>query len=268
MISVFGANLDKIVIGKFLDATSLGYYTIARQLILLPIRKINPILTKVAFPVFSKIENRGQLQSFYTKAVVYLVLVNIPLILGLAFVSSDFVVFIYGQKWLPSAEIIQILSILALLRTFGSLSGSILLSRGRSDIEFYWHIVRILFTVICFYFLLSIELSISMAAWAMVISAATLAVFWHIIIIRVVQLNYRQLLKEVIQLVSFGLIMGLGIYMVDKITFQSVFYALICKVLAGGLIYTSLVVIFKKESLEFLQKSFFKSKKTAVQTRN
>lgn len=43
-----------ILIGSFIGAEALGIYNLAYQIVTLPVLKINPIITRVAFPVFAK----------------------------------------------------------------------------------------------------------------------------------------------------------------------------------------------------------------------
>lgn len=140
-VAYFNTNFDYILIGSMLGAKALGYYTLAYNLVLRPAQKINPVITKVAFPVFSKVQNDiKRLKRGYLKILRLLSTTNFPIMAGLAVVAPVAVPIIFGDKWLPSIILIQILAIVGLLRSIGNPVGSILLSRGRADLSFKWNL--------------------------------------------------------------------------------------------------------------------------------
>ena len=140
-INYLNSNLDYLLIGSMLGAKSLGYYTLAYNLIIRPSSLINPVITKVAFPVFSRMQNEtNRLKRGYLKVLQLLSTVNFPVMVGLAVVAPIAVPVIFGEQWLPSILLIQILTIVGLLRSTGNPVGSLLLSKGRADLGFKWNL--------------------------------------------------------------------------------------------------------------------------------
>ena len=140
-INYLNSNLDYLLIGSMLGAKSLGYYTLAYNLIIRPSSLINPVITKVAFPVFSRMQNdTAKLKRGYLKVLQLLSTVNFPIMAGLAVVAPIAVPVIFGEKWLPSIILIQILAIVGLLRSTGSPVGSLMLAKGRADLGFKWNL--------------------------------------------------------------------------------------------------------------------------------
>lgn len=62
------------------------------------------------------------------------------MMVGLAVVAPIAVPVIFGEQWLPSIILIQILAIVGLLRSTGNPVGSLLLSKGRADLGFKWNL--------------------------------------------------------------------------------------------------------------------------------
>lgn len=140
-INYLNSNLDYLLIGSMLGAKSLGYYTLAYNLIIRPSLLINPVITKVAFPVFSRMQSEtDRLKRGYLKVLQLLSTVNFPMMAGLAVVAPMAVPVIFGEQWLPSIILIQILTLVGLLRSTGSPVGSLLLAKGRADLGFKWNI--------------------------------------------------------------------------------------------------------------------------------
>jgi len=140
-VNYFNSNLDYLLIGSLLGAEALGYYTLAYNLIIRPSSMINPIITRVAFPVFSKIQmNIQKLKNGYLKVLQLLSVVNFPIMFGMAVVAPIAIPLIFGDKWIPSIILAQILSVVGLLRATGNPAGALLLARGRADLGFKWNL--------------------------------------------------------------------------------------------------------------------------------
>ncbi len=140
-VNYFNSNLDYLLIGSLLGAEALGYYTLAYNLIIRPSSMINPIITRVAFPVFSKLQKDLQkLKDGYLKVLQFLSVVNFPIMIGMAVVAPIAIPLIFGEKWIPSIILIQILSVVGLLRAIGNPAGALLLARGRADLGFKWNL--------------------------------------------------------------------------------------------------------------------------------
>lgn len=140
-IVYFNNQFDVILIGKLLGTEALGIYSLTKQLVMRPAQVINPIITNVTFPIMAKIQDDlPRLKSVYLKIINYLSSVNFPIYILMVALASSLVPLVLGEKWINAIEIFQILSIYALVRSTTNPAGSLLLSRGRADIGFWWSI--------------------------------------------------------------------------------------------------------------------------------
>jgi O-antigen/teichoic acid export membrane protein len=105
-------HVDYFIIGRFFGATALGYYTIAFQLVIIPIQRIVGVLNMVLFPSFSKIQNDTiRLKNGFLQALKFLTLVLIP-ISSFVFITADTLIpFLYSYKWLPSVPVVRLLAL-------------------------------------------------------------------------------------------------------------------------------------------------------------
>ena len=141
-ISYVGSRLDQLLIGGMLGASALGYYNFAYNLAMQPVTRVNPILTRVAFPTLSKVQHdRARLQRGYLKVLRLLTLTNAPLLVGFAVVAPRLIPLVFGDQWIPSVILVQLLSFVALLRAVANPVGSLLLARGRADLGFRWNVL-------------------------------------------------------------------------------------------------------------------------------
>jgi O-antigen/teichoic acid export membrane protein len=133
------ANLDTIIIGRYLGTEAVGVYSLAQRVTQLPKRYINPVIAKVAFPVFAK-QNRDKAQMAESLLQLQRSLshLNAPLIVGLCLVAPLLIPLVYGQKWQSSVPLVQLLCALGLV---GGVSGPTQLVRtalGHVRFNFHW----------------------------------------------------------------------------------------------------------------------------------
>lgn len=140
-INYLNSNLDYLLIGSMLGASALGYYTLAYNLVIKPSSMINLVITKVAFPVFSLLQDETEkLRMGYFKVLQLLATVNFPLMVGLAVVAPVAVPVIFGKQWQPSIILVQIMTVVGLLRSTGNPVGALILAKGRADLGFKWNL--------------------------------------------------------------------------------------------------------------------------------
>ena len=144
-VNFLSANIDYIIIGRFLGPVALGFYTLAYQIVIFPLNKINPIITEVSFPVFSRIqEDNYRIKKGYLKTINYISVLSFPMLIGMFGVAPEFILLVYGEKWKPTIIILQILCFVGLYKSLVNPVGSILLAKGKADIGFYWNVFAVI----------------------------------------------------------------------------------------------------------------------------
>lgn len=145
MVNLIGNNIDYLVIGRVLGATQLGYYTLAFNLTNIPRYQLNPVITTVAFPLFSSVQHDdSKLRSGYQKTLSYVSLISFPLLIGLFAIAEPFIRIVYGEVWLPAVPALQAYCFLGIIYALGNPIGSIILAKGRADIGFWCNALAVL----------------------------------------------------------------------------------------------------------------------------
>jgi O-antigen/teichoic acid export membrane protein len=142
ILNYFVRNADYLLIGKFLGAQQLGYYTLAYRLMLYPLQSITAVISRVMFPAFSQIkDDDARFSRIYLKMVGLIAFITFPMMLGLMAVSEPFVLVFFGDNWRPVALLLLILAPVGMLQSIGGTVGMIYQARGRTDWMFRWGIV-------------------------------------------------------------------------------------------------------------------------------
>ncbi len=141
-LNYLAANMDYIIIGRLLGPAALGFYTLAYQIATLPQTRVNPVVTRVAFPAFSRFQHDDDaLCRGYLKVIKYISLVTVPMLAGLLLVAPEFITILYGNNWIPAILVLQLLCGVGVFKSLGNPVGSVYMAKGRADLGFYQNLV-------------------------------------------------------------------------------------------------------------------------------
>lgn len=143
LLNMLYTQMYALLIGKLFSARDLGFYTRAENTKNLPVSVLTGVLNRVAFPVFSTIAtDSDRLVRGLRKVIIIIMLLNIPVMLGLAVVAEPLVVTLFGAKWLPSVPFLQVLCLGGVLWPLHALNLNVLMAQGRSDLFFRLEIIK------------------------------------------------------------------------------------------------------------------------------
>lgn len=142
----FNSRVDQLLIGMLMGPLALGYYNFAFRLVLQPVQMLNPVLTQVALPLFSIVQDDTvSLKKGFLKMVQLLMVVIAPLLIGLAAISPVAVPFFVGEKWMQSVPLVQVIAFYAIIRSLMNAGGSLIIAKGKANWTLYWNIALIFF---------------------------------------------------------------------------------------------------------------------------
>ena len=80
LINYFSRNLDKLLMGRYMSLSQLGYYDKSYRLMMLPLQNIAYVISPVMHPIFSEMQHDlKQLGASYLKVVRLLAFIGLPL---------------------------------------------------------------------------------------------------------------------------------------------------------------------------------------------
>ena len=151
IIGYLTRNLDKILIGKYLDMNSLGYYEKSYRLMMLPLSNISNVINPVLHPIFSDYQNQvDEMENKYTKLIVFLGYIGIYISIVLYFCSENIILIIYGDQWINSIDVFKILALSIPLQMIMSPCGAIYQATNSTKIMFYFSVISIFTTILGF----------------------------------------------------------------------------------------------------------------------
>lgn len=108
-------------IAKFLDAASVGIYSIASQISSLAAAELIAPIKQVLFPGYAQIaHDRSALRRAFIDAYSILVLVALPTAIGIGLTAEYYVPLLLGRRWADAVPVIEILVISGGLQSLSS----------------------------------------------------------------------------------------------------------------------------------------------------
>lgn len=145
VINQVNSTIDVFLGGRLLGAAQLGFYSIPRNLILQVQGMVNPIFTRVGFPLIASIQHdKERVKHVYLKTMNLTASVNAPIYVAIGFFAPEIVSVLLSDKWQHAAPLLRVLAIWGLLRSFGNPAGSLVFGLGRVRLALLWNLCLLL----------------------------------------------------------------------------------------------------------------------------
>lgn len=140
VINHVNTTVDLLIGGRLLGAGQLGLYSVPRNLILQIQFLVNPIFTRVGFPVIASIQHDQQrVRETYLKIMNLTATVNAPIYVAIAVFAPELVQMMLGESFQDAAPLLRVLAVWGLLRSFGNPVGSLVFGLGRVRLATWWN---------------------------------------------------------------------------------------------------------------------------------
>ncbi len=137
VISFVGLYADSAIVGKILGMTSLGFYQMARQFGMTPSHQIALLVSGVMFPAFTHLRESEQLRIAFSRTLIVISMVAIPLGCFLTVFANPLVLLILGEQWLPIAPALAWLVWAGICTAFTDASSALFQASGKPSLSVY-----------------------------------------------------------------------------------------------------------------------------------
>ena len=166
LVATLVNNLYVALIGRYFNATNVGYFTQATNLTNFLSGFISSTLQGVTYPLLTSIkEQQVRLVSLYKQLIAITMLAALPTLVGFAAVADSFVLLFLGEEWLHAVPIIQVLCFARAITPISSINMNILNAVGRSDLFLRVDLSKLPMTLGALF--ISVPFGIQAVAWAM-----------------------------------------------------------------------------------------------------
>jgi len=247
-VNYWSRNFDNFIIAKVLGNTELGLYTRAYSLMLLPLRNISSVITKVMFPAFSKKQDDiPTIKHYYLLIIKYIALLTFPAMIGLSMVSKEFVLLCFGNIWKGMIPVLSILSLVGAIQSIFFLNGMIYNALGRANIAF--RISLLVNFVLIIAFLIGVNYGIVGMAWSYLIASLLLYIPIYSTAVKQIDITLNEVFRNLKGILIATLAMAVALLFLN-ITFRfSLIFSLLLKIALGFSTYLIVLIVFEKKLL-------------------
>ena len=133
----FNWNIFSFILGKYYPH-DVGNYVKAAEWFNMGGEVVNGMVNAVAQPALAKVVDDSERQlRVFRKMLRFTAFIAFPLMLGLSLVSKELIVVVITEKWIESAQMLQVLAIWGAFMPLQSMFTNLLVSRGKAAI-FMW----------------------------------------------------------------------------------------------------------------------------------
>ncbi|MEC4805647.1 MAG: lipopolysaccharide biosynthesis protein [Jaaginema sp. PMC 1079.18] len=131
-LKLFNRRSDNLLIGYFLGKVALGHYAVAYRVLQVMTQLLVGTSNQVALPTFSKLQTEPEKfrQAFY-RVTQFTSLIAFPTFSGMAILTPELVISVFGQQWIPSIPVMRILAFSGIIYTFSYFNASAFMAMGK-----------------------------------------------------------------------------------------------------------------------------------------
>lgn len=253
LIHLLYRNVYPVIIGKYFSSTVLGFYNRAETYAMFPAQSIGPIISRVAFPIFSKIQDDNEKLSIaYSKYIVYASFIIFPIMIGLLTLAKPLTLLVLKDQWLPMVPMLQILCLDWMTNHLSMINLNVLYIKGRSDLAFKLEIIKKFCAFLIFF--ISLYWGIIGVCWGRVIYSYCAVYFNSYYTKKLIGIGLVQQMKDIIKPLCYSTVMGIMVYILSNILecATTTFLTIIICVILGIVIYLIIIYIFDKNIIREL----------------
>lgn len=242
---------DDFLIGYFLGPVALGYYTVAYKLLIIITQLFGNTVRKVALPTFSKLQdNPERLRQAVYKATKLINFLTMPIFLGIAVLAPDVTQLLFGNQWLPSVPIMQVLAIVGVAQATVYFTNPVMNAIGRPDLSLLLLLAYTFAKLVTFF--VAVQFGILAVAVALGICSYIIAPVKVLFFKRLLKINLLTYCSQYLPSLGGALMMVVAIsitrFLIDP--FTSIVGSLAVTITVGSVVYLGMLRLIDAKLLE------------------
>ena len=136
-------NIQGILIGRYFNASAMGFYSKAKGTEKLASTSISSALNQVTYPIYAELQdNIPALINMIKKIVLMIAFITFPLMYLLMIEANEIFVLLYSDKWLESVPYFQILCFAGAAQCLQAATLQPVNAIGKSKTTFTWNLLK------------------------------------------------------------------------------------------------------------------------------
>lgn len=247
------SNADFFVAGRMLGSVALGIYSFGWQLTSVALDRVATLINAVTPAYFSALQkDPAGLRRMLLGVTELLTMIIFPATTGIALVAPDLIPLVFGDKWLPSVPVIQLLAGYGLLRTMRPVLNNVLMNAGEARFLMWVGVGSAIAFPLAFLAAVPYGPTGIAAAWLLLYPVSMAVAYYRIFSIGIVTpRDYIHAVRPAIQATA---VMALTVYAVRRWLLSDVSQPLrlAVAVVVGAMVYVAVFWVLHRDRIERL----------------
>lgn len=137
ILTYINLNFDNLLVGRFLGSRALGIYSLAYNVMFVPMTRLAQPFGQVVFPAFARMQSDHQRLSLaWLRSKRLAAAVLAPVFFALLVVAPDFVPVVLGKKWDAAIPVLRLLCVAGVAHSLVTLNWAVLQAQGKAGLMF------------------------------------------------------------------------------------------------------------------------------------
>lgn len=143
ILNQFGHQIQGLLIGRFYNASTMGYYSKANATERLASTSISKVISQVTYPLYAEVQDdKVALGNMIKKITMTLSYITFPLMFILLLCAKPLFILLYSERWTGSVPYFQVLCLAGLAYSLQSVNYQSIAAIGKSRTMFIWTFVK------------------------------------------------------------------------------------------------------------------------------
>lgn len=261
-------NIDKLLIGKYMGFSQLGFYEKSYRLMMLPLENIANIINPVLHPLLCEYQNDHQfIFEKYKKIIQYFAYLGFPLSVLCFFSAEEMILLLFGTQWQLSIEVFKILSLSIGIQLIQSAVGAVFQSTGHVKQMFYSGLVTFIVTIGAISAGIYSHNLDQLATYIVIAFYIAFVIYHWVLIVQIMKVSMISFLSILIRPILASIIISIPLLIINfYFKSESLFINLIIKFITGIIMFIVLqefhLIKGIPSSIKFIQNVIFRQNHT------
>lgn len=243
-------NIRQLLIGKIYSSTDLALFNRGKQFPNIIVENINKSIDSVLFPTLSnEQEDKRRVKVMTRRAIKTSIFIIAPLMMGLAFASTNIVRLLLTDKWLGCVPFLCVFSVTFMFYPLHTANLNAIKAKGRSDLFLGLEVIKTVIDVVLL--LISIRFGVIAIAVSLLISSFTSQIINSWPNKKLIDYGYLEQLKDMAPSILLAVAMGLVILPLNFVEGPLLLLTL-AQILIGAVIYIVGAKVLKFEMFDYI----------------
>ena len=143
LLTTFSQRITGLLVGRWYDPTTMGYYSKASTTAKYATLSISGVMIQTTYPLYASVQDdKPRLINMVKRITSTLAYISVPLLCLLILIAKPLFIFLYTDRWVACVPYFQILCLGGIAGCLQSVNQQTIAAIGKSRVFFVWTVIK------------------------------------------------------------------------------------------------------------------------------